>query len=268
MPDYYELLGVTRGADQAAIEEAYQRRRAEYAADQLPDIAPEIRSLAQQRQETLDEAYRILSDPTLRSSYDAGMEQQRRPLLTKRELLWSLGGALVALLLLVGLWNITSGQQPLPPLIAVEKPAPHFDLPTLDGKRVRLDQFRGKVVLINFWATWCGPCIEEAPALADAYRRLRDQGLVIIGIDLRDQESSDEEVAAFVQRYGVDYPVVLDRDGSVARAYQIYPIPVSYFVDANGTIRYIRNGILTAQEIERTFQELKTLSAEEQSIQR
>ena len=141
------------------------------------------------------------------------------------------------------------------------RPAPDFALPGLNGTTVRLSDYRGKVVLVNFWGTWCEPCKEETPALAAVYKKLHDQGLVIIGVDLRNQERSgadgDADVRAFVTRYGATYPIALDTAGETERAFQIYPIPTSYFVDTQGVMRYVRVGTLTQDEVEVLFARLQ-----------
>jgi len=149
----------------------------------------------------------------------------------------------------------------LPPVGEVTKPAPEFALPGLDGSNVRLSDYRGKIVLVNFWGTWCEPCKDETPALQAAYTKLRDRGLVIIGVDLRNQEragaNGDTDVRNFTERYGLTYPIALDVAGETARAFQIYPIPTSYFIDQNGTIRYVRISTLTTDEVEALFERLQ-----------
>jgi cytochrome c biogenesis protein CcmG/thiol:disulfide interchange protein DsbE len=143
----------------------------------------------------------------------------------------------------------------------VNRPAPDFALPGLYGDEIRLSDYEGKVVLVNFWGTWCEPCKEETPALQEIHERLGDEGLVIIGIDLRNQERAGEagidDVRRFVEHYQVTYPIALDTDGAMARAFQIYPIPTSYFIDPNGTIRYVRPSTVTAEEVEIIFHKLK-----------
>jgi thiol-disulfide isomerase/thioredoxin len=134
-------------------------------------------------------------------------------------------------------------------------------LRTLDGSQFNLAAQRGKVVLINFWGTWCEPCKQETPALGAAYLKLKDQGLQIVGVDLFDgerlQSRGEREVRQFVTRYGATYPIALDETGQVARDYKLYPIPVSYFVDEAGMVRYIRIGQLQAGDVEILFRRLQ-----------
>jgi cytochrome c biogenesis protein CcmG/thiol:disulfide interchange protein DsbE len=183
--------------------------------------------------------------------------------LSQREIALASMGALAGLLVIALVWIMTArtAQQRLPPVSEMTRPAPDFVLPGLDGTTIRLNDYRGKVVLVNFWGTWCEPCKEETPALAAVYKKLHDRGLVIIGVDLRNQERSgadgDADVRAFVTRYGATYPIALDIAGETARAFQIYPIPTSYLVDTQGVIRYVRVGTLTQDEVEALFARLQ-----------
>ncbi|NWG19228.1 MAG: TlpA family protein disulfide reductase [Chloroflexi bacterium] len=183
----------------------------------------------------------------------------RRAGLSRREVAMAAFGALAGLLI-IGLVWLMVGREDTPALPAVgelNRPAPDVTLPLLDGEPIRLADMRGKVVLVNFWGTWCEPCKEETPALQQAYEKLRADGLVIVGINLRRQETSDEAVRAFVRQYGVTYPIALDVDGEAARLFQISPIPVSYFIDPAGTVRYVRVGTLSSEDVTALFGRLR-----------
>lgn len=175
---------------------------------------------------------------------------------------WALlaAGAVLGLVLIIGVWMLSgrSGEPGLPAVAEVNRPAPDFVLPAQGGGEVRLADYRGKVVLVNFWGTWCEPCKEETPALQQAYERLRGEGLVVVGVNLTNQEGSraDAKIQQFVDSYGVTYPIALDTDGSVASDYRLYPIPTSYIVDPQGNIRFIKASVLTASEIEALFRRL------------
>ena len=275
MDTYYTLLEIPATATAEEIDAAYQRERERYRPDRVAALGDEFRRVAEQRTAALDQAYAALSDAERRAEYDRSLAGGSAPAqraarggrLSKREVLMALGGAAAGLLVIAFVWVFASrGAQPaLPPIGEVNKPAPDFALPGLDGQPVRLSDYRGKVVLVNFWGTWCEPCKDETPALQAAYQNLSDQGLVIIGFDLANQERTGAEgaddVRAFATRYGVTYPIALDVEGEVARAFQIYPIPTSFFIDPSGTIRYVRAGPIDTREIEPLFKKLQQATA-------
>jgi peroxiredoxin len=152
-------------------------------------------------------------------------------------------------------WIVSAGMATpsMPAAAETNRPAPDFALQTIDGKTLHLNDLRGKIVLVNFWGTWCVPCKAETPALEAAYKQLKDSGVEFVGVNLRNQEelgeAGDAAVKAFVSNYGVTYPIVYDTDGEVARSYQISPIPVSYFIDAKGNIRYVYVGELKTNDV-------------------
>jgi cytochrome c biogenesis protein CcmG, thiol:disulfide interchange protein DsbE len=271
MDTYYTLLEIPETATAEEIATAYERERERYRPDRVAALGDEFRRIAEQRTAALDQAYAALSDAEQRAEYDRSLGGAAAPAprvarggrLSRREALMALSGAVAGLLVIALVWVFAGrGAEPaLPPVGEVNKPAPDFALPGIDGRDVRLSDFRGKVVLVNFWGTWCEPCKDETPALQAAYRKLSDQGLVIIGIDLANQERTGAEgvddVRAFTSRYGVTYPIALDVAGETARAFQIYPIPTSFFVDPSGTIRYVRAGPIDAREIEPLFNKLQ-----------
>ncbi len=115
--------------------------------------------------------------------------------------------------------------------------APDFTLDTLDGSKITLSELRGKIVVINMWATWCPPCRAETPALEKSYEQYKDSGVVILGVDLTNQDSLSD-VQSFVQEFKLTYPILLDRDGSVSNTlYQIKGLPSTFFVNREGIIR-------------------------------
>ncbi len=133
-------------------------------------------------------------------------------------------------------------------------PAPDFALPTLDGKTVRLSDFKGKPVLVNFWATWCGPCRSEFPDFQKA--AVDNAGtLVIIGINNTTTDQKDQ-IPAFLDEFGVTYPIVLDETGDTAKAYNILGLPTSIFIDRNGNVNEIFTGPINKAYIESKLSEL------------
>ncbi len=255
-----------------AITAAYERQRERYQPERVATLGSEFEQIAVTRVAELERAYAILVDPARRRAYDRSIgvalpedadQVASRRRLSRRERILAFGGAVAGLLLIALVWVLTgrNAQPGLPPIAETRQPAPAFSLPGLHGETVRLADYRGKVVLVNFWGTWCEPCKQETPALAGVYRKLHDQGLAIIGVDLRNQErpgpDGDADVRAFTERYGVTYPIALDVAGETARAFQIYPLPTSFLVDRNGMIRYVRVGPITAQEVETLFVQLQ-----------
>jgi cytochrome c biogenesis protein CcmG, thiol:disulfide interchange protein DsbE len=182
-----------------------------------------------------------------------------RGALTRRELVFAGLGVLIGLVIIGAVWFVTAGtaEPQLPGVGETNRPAPDIALPTLDGDTLRLSDYRGRVVLVNFWGTWCEPCKEETPALEASYQALKDQGLVIVGINLRRQEPDEQGIRAFLDEYGVTYTTALDVEGEAARLFQISPIPTSYFIDPAGNIRYVRVGTLTEEEVAALFSRLR-----------
>jgi len=108
-----------------------------------------------------------------------------------------------------------------------------FELQDLTGSTRRLSDFRGKVVLLNFWATWCGPCRFEMPSMEKLYRRLNAKGLEIVAVNLQEDRSSVEQ---FVDEYGLSFPVLLDTTGRIGATYGARSIPTTYIVDREGFV--------------------------------
>ena len=128
-----------------------------------------------------------------------------------------------------------------PKVAKVGQPAPDFTLMTVDGKQVSLSQFKGKPVIINFWATWCPPCRLEMPALEEISHQAADKGFIILAVD---QEEDAATVKSFLTQNQYDYLSVLDINGAVSTMYQVSGIPTSIFVDANGIVREMHSGTM------------------------
>jgi peroxiredoxin len=125
---------------------------------------------------------------------------------------------------------------------AVGRMAPDFTLTTVSGETVQLAALRGKPVVLNFWATWCGPCQREMPALEAAWQRYRGD-VVFLGVD---QGEPLEVVQPFLEDFGVTFPVPLDSDMAVGDRYNVRGMPTTFFIDADGTIRHLWVGEMNA----------------------
>jgi peroxiredoxin len=126
--------------------------------------------------------------------------------------------------------------------------APDFELSTLDGKRVRLSDYRGKAVLLNFWATWCSPCKVEMPWFVDLQKRYANDGLVILGVAMDDSDTP--KIAQFASEMGVNYPVLLGTDQVSEEYGNVQYLPTSFYIDRDGRIVGKGTGLLGRNEIE------------------
>ncbi len=132
---------------------------------------------------------------------------------------------------------------------SVGKPenAPTVAYTLLNGQTSSTDRLRGKVVLVNFWATWCVPCRAEMPEIESTYQAHRERGFRVLAINVQEDRA---EVQAFFDELGLSFPALLDRDASVARLYLARALPSSFLVDRQGVVRYVRVGPLTGPTLE------------------
>jgi cytochrome c biogenesis protein CcmG/thiol:disulfide interchange protein DsbE len=130
------------------------------------------------------------------------------------------------------------------PLIG--RPAPPFTLPLMDGGEMKLEDLRGKVVFLNFWASWCPPCRAEARLLEASWKRHRGEDVAFLGINMQDRE---EAARAFLREFGITYTNGIDAGNRVAIGYGVWGIPETFFIDRNGRITYKHIGALDAELI-------------------
>jgi cytochrome c biogenesis protein CcmG/thiol:disulfide interchange protein DsbE len=132
-------------------------------------------------------------------------------------------------------------------------PAPDFSLVTFEGETLTLSDLRGQVVIINFWASWCPPCRDEAPYLEATWRKYRDRGVVFIGVDYVDAEPN---ALAYIAEFGITYPNGPDIGQKIARSYRIEGVPETFYVDKQGQLRGVHIGPLTPPILDDKIEEL------------
>lgn len=132
-----------------------------------------------------------------------------------------------------------------PSIAQVGAPAPSWSEPRLAGPRLSLDQLRGKAVYLNFFATWCPPCNEEAPTIDGLSRRYAARGLQVVGVDVLE---SAPKAASFARAHRLTYPVVVD-DGTMRDRYRVNALPVHVFIDRHGVVRQIVDGEMDASQM-------------------
>ncbi len=124
------------------------------------------------------------------------------------------------------------------------EPAPDFTLDTPDGGTIKLSDFAGQPVILNFWATWCRPCQVEMPYLESAHTAHADKGLVVLGVNVAEQSSV---VQPFLDQHSLTFPVALDLNSQVADLYRVFSYPTTYLIDRNGRVINIRRGVYANQ---------------------
>lgn len=130
-----------------------------------------------------------------------------------------------------------------------EKQAPPIALLSTDGKMIRLSDYKGKKVVINFWTTWCPPCREELPELQSFYREMDKRKIAFLGVNVTAEEASREDVQEFLAVNGVRFPVLLDEKGEASRSYQIVTIPTTVIIDEKGNLSQKIIGPVTKKQL-------------------
>ncbi|GGR29886.1 TlpA family protein disulfide reductase [Deinococcus ruber] len=150
-----------------------------------------------------------------------------------------------ALVVALGVGLFRGNGQVSGPLVG--KPAPSFALQTLDGGTVSLASLKGRPVVLNFWASWCVPCRDEAPILRDLSEKQTAGGLAVVGVVFSDKDLNG--IKSFIQQYGLAYPSLLDPKLDTAISYGVSGVPETFFIDKNGMVRGYDQGGLTADRL-------------------
>ena len=128
---------------------------------------------------------------------------------------------------------------------SLKGPAPNFTLKSLTGKNLKLSEMTGNVVLINFWASWCGPCREEMPLLNDLHKKYEPLGFTVLGVNV---EEDARNARGFLKNFPVDFPVLLDNKNSVSKKYNVIAMPTTVVLDRDGNVRYLHKGYKPGDE--------------------
>lgn len=270
IPDHYATLGIAPHASPTDIEAAYQQQRRLHDPTHGAAMGDAFAEDAAVRRQAIEAAFATLGDPQQRFRYDearglVGSEATDRRGVANREVMWTIMGVLAGLLILSLVYNLSRGNATARGFenrfTVVNYEAPPINLRNLDGGNFDLTAYRGKVVVVNFWGTWCEPCRAETPALQAVYERWNAQGLAVVGVNLFDDErtrgNGEAQVRSFAELYRVTYPIALDEANAAITAYKAYLLPTSYIVDPNGNVRYIRVGELTQADVEWAFAQLR-----------
>ncbi len=138
------------------------------------------------------------------------------------------------------------------------QPAPDFALKSSTGENMRLSEYRGDVVMINFWATWCGPCRQEMPLLDELYTRYQRVGFNLLGVNIDDDSRRAMKMA---EELGVNFPVLFDARKEVSKLYEVEAMPVTVLVDREGTVRHVHHGYKPGYEV-KYLDEIRSLLRE------
>jgi peroxiredoxin len=246
MTTAYDLLGTHPGASREELQTAYDSRMAEYAPERVAALPDDLQQLATQRRAQIQAAFRELRTTRGAPSRLAPDAERRRDRQTIAALF-----VLLALALLVPLARPFAVPARTVAVTGAEAAAlssdvaPDFTAETLDGQTIRLSEYRGKVVLLNFWATWCPPCVRETPRLVQVAEQFNDQGLVVLGVNTTFQDDVTK-VRQFVADQGIGYQVLLDPDGAVGEKYPARLMPTTYLIDRDGRIVHTKVGEVDA----------------------
>lgn len=148
----------------------------------------------------------------------------------------------MAMTVIAGLFMVSMAQAD-----AVESMAPDFTLKSRSGENMKLSEFRGDVVMINFWASWCAPCRQEMPLLEDMYKKYNELGFTLLGVNVEEDSSKANDL---LREIPVSFPILFDDKNEISKLYKVVAMPSTIMVDRDGKIRYIHRGYLPGYEEE------------------
>ncbi|SFQ13227.1 TlpA disulfide reductase family protein [Caldicoprobacter faecalis] len=150
----------------------------------------------------------------------------------------------------------------------INKPMEDFEAEDLNGNKVKLSDYKGKIIFLNFWATWCPPCRAEMPHMEEFYEEYKDEDVVVLAVsstsvELRggtDDKAAEKKVRSFIQEHGYTFPVLLDRDDEAWKIYYRSVVPANYIIDKEGIVRYFKMGAFSGkQEMELAVKAIRAL---------
>ncbi|MDA1075784.1 MAG: TlpA disulfide reductase family protein [Proteobacteria bacterium] len=165
------------------------------------------------------------------------LQEKSIGLQAKPAVVWLFLKSLLALVMIFVAWPAGA--------VDLQQDAPDFTLKRLDGENLRLDEMKGQVVLINFWASWCGPCRQEMPILDRLHERYKDAGFAVLGVNVEGETGPAQDI---VDKTKVTFPVLIDTDQNVSERYDLQAMPSTVVVDRDGVVRYIHRGYKPGDE--------------------
>ncbi|MFC4323160.1 redoxin domain-containing protein [Litchfieldia salsa] len=163
----------------------------------------------------------------------------------------------LVLVLMIGYAIVQAMQKQKSEVTGVEvgNQAPDFELQVVDGGTIKLSELKGKKVLLNFWASWCEPCLEEMPAMQELHDH-KSEDVVILAVNMTVTEKSLQNAEDFVKEHGFTFPVLLDVTNKTSSNYEVLNLPVSYFIDTNGVIYHRFPGAMSLEYMEDTLEKM------------